>query len=307
MKEHEPAIGANESGRRELAQWITDPANPLTSRVYVNRVWAHLFGTGIVKSVDNFGTTGDRPTHPELLDHLALQFEKDGWSTKKLIRDIVLSAAYQQSSNFDKTKFAVDPDNTLLWRQNQRRLEAEAIRDAMLAAAGDLNVTPQLASPAVGLPDMQIGKGNSIVSASMFNTAHRSVYLPIFRGDVPEVLDVFDMADPNVVDGSRDVTTVAPQALFMLNDSFVVNQSRKMVERLANSGAAGDVGRVELAYKLALGRGATQIERERALNYVSSAQRDAASRRENLAQAQTTAWGSLCQALFACAEFRYVN
>ncbi len=309
MKEHEPAISANESGRRELAQWITDPANPLTARVYVNRVWAHLFGLGIVKSVDNFGTTGDHPSHPELLDFLADRFQKDGWSTKKLIRQVMLSAAYQQASTFDKAKFTADPENALLWRMNQRRLDAEAIRDAILASAGRLNTTPPIASPALNMPSLNVGKGKQGLGAADLATSNlqRSVYLSVLRGDVPEALEVFDMADPNVVDGSRDVTTVAPQALFMLNDAFVLHQAKAMVERLANTGAVTDITRIDAAYKLTLGRASTPSERERALNFIASAVRDAQARKEEPSKAQSTAWASFCQALFACAEFRYLN
>ena len=145
-----PAIDTRHSGRLELAEWITADDNPLTSRVIVNRIWRHLFGEGIVRTVDNFGMSGDQPDNLELLDYLASDFMKNGWSMKKMIRKIMLSSTYRQASTFDKQKFAIDPDNRLLWRQNQRRLEAESIRDAMLASAGDLNPGPpeRLGDPA---------------------------------------------------------------------------------------------------------------------------------------------------------------
>jgi hypothetical protein len=276
----------------------------------VNRIWGHLFGQAIVKSVDNFGFTGDRPANPQLLDYLASQFvTANHWSVKQTIRQIMLSSAYQQASAFDKTRFAADPENELLWRQNQRRLEAESIRDAILAASGKLDLAPPGGSIVLNLPQIPIEQAKRLgnVGDLVSGSTHRSVYLPIFRNDVPSVLEVFDMADPNVVDGHRDVTTVAPQALFMLNSAFVVGQSRGMVDRIVTSGAGGDIGRVNLAYMLTLGRSATPSERERALNYINATTRDARARNLDLARAQTEAWSSFCQALFASAEFRYLN
>jgi cytochrome c553 len=304
-----PSIGSKESGRLELAKWITDPSNPLTARVMVNRIWGHLFGQAIVKSVDNFGFTGERPSQPELLDFLASQFMKDGWSVKKTIRQIMLTSTYQQSSAFDKAKFTIDPDNALLWRMNQRRLEGEAIRDAILTASGKLALTPPSGSVTLNFPEIPIDIAKKLGSMGdvMSNFGYRSVYLPVYRNDVPAVLEVFDMADPNVVDGRRDVTTVAPQALFMMNSTFAVGQSKWMVERLANSGAKTDTARVDLAYTLTLGRAATSLERDRALAFVSNAVRDAHMRGEDTIKSQTTGWSSFCQALFACAEFRYLN
>jgi hypothetical protein len=306
---YQTSISSKESGRLELAHWVTDPSNPLAARVMVNRIWGHLLGVALVKSVDNFGFTGDRPSHPELLDYLAHQFmTTNHWSVKKTIRQIMLSAVYQQASTFDKTKFAADPEDTLLWRQNQRRLEGEAIRDAVLAASGKLDLTPPAASPVLNFPQVPADfvKRFGNVGEQLSSSTRRSVYLPILRNDVPAVLEVFDMADPNVVDGKRDVTTVAPQALFMMNSAFVTAQAKAMVERIAGSSARSDVDRVDMAYRLALGRGSTPAERERALNYIGRTQSESRGR-EELAKAQMTAWGSFCQALFASAEFRYLN
>ncbi len=306
---HGLQIGEKESGRLELAAWVTNPTNPLTARVMVNRIWGHLFGQALVKSVDNFGFTGDRPSHPELLDHLAAQFMKNGWSVKQTIRQIMLTGTYQQSSAFDKLKFAVDPENALLWRQNQRRLEAEAIRDAILTASGKINLIPPGGSVTLNFPEIPIDIAKKLGNMGdvMSNFGIRSVYLPVYRNDVPAVLEVFDMADPNVVDGRRDVTTVAPQALFMMNSTFAVSQSKSMVERLANSGAKTDTARVDLAYTLTFGRPASSAERDRALAYITNAVRDARARNEDAVKAQTTGWAGFCQALFASAEFRYLN
>ncbi len=304
-----PKIGSSESGRLELARWITRPDNPLTARVMVNRIWQHLLGVGIVASVDNFGTSGEKPTHPELLDRLAMRFMEGGWSVKAAIKEVMTSATYQQAATTDRAKFEVDPDNHYLWRQNQRRLEAEAIRDAMLAASGRINLTPPTGSMAVDLPPIPLGLGqNQFKAADLVGaTTHRSVYLPIFRGEAPAALEVFDMTDANGVEGARDVTTVAPQALFMMNDPFVTGVARAMVGRLASAELGSDTARVDLAYKLALGRSANATERSRALTYVESAVRDAQGRGQDPKAAGLTAWSGLCQALFACAEFRYLN
>lgn len=303
-----PTIPGNESGRLELARWIASPKNPLTSRVIVNRIWEHLFGRGLVRTVDNFGSMGETPSHPELLDHLAGRFVQEGWSVKGTVRQIMLSAAYQQSSAFNKEKFGVDPDNRLVWRMSQRRLEAEAIRDSMLAASGRLNLTAPVGSPALALPPVEIGKRlTAFGAASMSTSDHRSIYLPIFRDALPEVLQVFDMADADVVDGARDVTTVAPQALFVLNNPFVSQQAKGVVDRIVAAKPPTYAARLEMAYKLTLGRSPSAAERERATAYINGATRDAWGRAGDRASAETTAWSSFCQALFACAEFRYVN
>jgi hypothetical protein len=305
-----PTISLGQSGRKELAQWLTSPQNPLTARVMANRIWQHLFGQGLVRTADNFGTTGERPSHPELLDYLANRFITDGWSTKKLIRQIMLTSAYQQSAAFDRAKFKLDPENRLLWRMNQRRLEAEALRDAILSASGKLNPTRPTGSIVLDFPPIEIrpGNGRLDVSEILASTTTRSVYLPIFRNVIPEVLDAFDFADANVVTGQRDVTTVAPQALFMLNNDFVSRQAREFATRVAKTAAKNDTARIDLAYKLALGRSPTTAERSRALAYVTSYLRDpSAIKSRDPDKNQLEAWTSLCQALFASAEFRYLN
>jgi hypothetical protein len=301
-----PTVGRGESGRLELALWLTRDDNPLTARVMVNRVWQHLFGYGLVRSVDNFGTTGDRPTHPELLDHLATRFVEGGaWSVKKLIRSIMLSSTYQQSATFDRAKFEVDPDNKLLWRMNQRRLEAESIRDAMLAVAGNLEASRPFASPVQGVPAVDIGRRARFTGGAIGEVnPHRSVYLPILRGLEPEVLDVFDMADTSLETGQRDVTTVAPQALFMMNDPFVLAQARGLARRVLETPGLDEARRVDRAYRLAVGRPATAADRARAIAYLNACMRP---KERGQAMDTPAAWASFCQALMASAEFRYVN
>jgi hypothetical protein len=266
-----PKISSAQSGRLELAQWLTSRQNPLTSRVIVNRIWQHLFGEGLVASVDNFGVTGELPSHPELLDHLALQFMQDGWSVKRLVRKIVLSRAYRLGSDAPEANIAVDPANRLVWRHSPRRLEAEEIRDAVLAIAGDLDATPPQASQAKDFKVIELSdNGQEARRLEQQGAAdkHRSIYLPLLRGLTPRVLEVFDFADQGLVTGNRDSTTVSPQALYMLNDPFVGREALALTAKLLRQTALDDAGRVDAAYRLTLGRVASQKEIRRALQYV---------------------------------------
>ena len=287
-------VPVNRSGRLELARWIASPQNPLTTRVVVNRVWEHLFGEGIVRTVDNFGTTGEAPTHPELLDYLAARFIHNGWSFKKTIREIVLSKTYQLAGTYDPSDAAIDPGDKLLWRMQPRRLEAEEIRDAILAAAGTLDLKRPEGSPVMSFPPIELRRfGPGQLGINQMTC--RSVYLPILRSEMPQVLDVFDVADPDTVTGQREVTTVAPQALFLMNNPLVIQQSRSFARRLTSDANLSDDVRADMAYRLALGRPPTAQERKRAVNYVQSF------------TPRGEGWPSFCQALFASAEFRYVN
>ncbi len=226
-----PKIGEDRSGRAELAQWITDPSNPLTARVMVNRVWQHLFGRGIVSTVNNFGANGDRPTHPLLLDHLATQFVADGWSVKQLVRRIMLSRVYRLASLDSEDGLNADPDNHLLWKMNQRRLEAEAIRDAMLVASGQIDLVPGEASVVAKVGNGLVGQ--TVKAEQLLTDGNkRSIYLPIVRGALPEILRIFDFPEPSIIGGVRDVTTVPTQALYMMNNEFVVESAAKLAERL---------------------------------------------------------------------------
>ena len=301
-----PTMPANASGRLELAQWLTAPENPLTARVMVNRVWMHLFGQGLVTTPDNFGATGSTPSNPGLLDHLALQFMHDGWSVKKLVRSIVLSRTYQLSAAHDSANFAADPDNTLLWRASPRRLDAEAIRDAMLAASGQLDLAPLAGSVVARVGDGYIGRGIQ-TSAFKSDSNKRSVYLPIVRDFVPEALEVFDFAEPSLVVAARDVTNVPSQALFLMNDPFVMQQAKAMAKRLLAT-SLDYPQRIALAYQLTLSRQPTAAERTRADQYLrSEATQLIPIKSGQVADASETSWATFCQALFACAEFRYLK
>jgi cytochrome c553 len=265
-----PAVGPEGSGRLELARWLTSPANPLTPRVAVNRAWSHLFGRGLVGTVDNFGTMGDTPSHPELLDHLAARFVRDGWSTKRLVRSIVLSRAYQLSSDATPAHLAADPEDRLVWRHAPRRLDAEEIRDAMLASSGALAAARPEGSPVAALPMVEVRdngpEAKRIREAAAASTA-RSVYLPAMRGITARPLEPFDPVETTLVTGSRETTTVPSQALYLLNSPFVRGQALTLAGRLL-AGDGTDEDRVRDAYRLTLGRGPTDAEVGRALAFL---------------------------------------
>jgi Protein of unknown function (DUF1553)/Protein of unknown function (DUF1549)/Planctomycete cytochrome C len=305
-----PKIDMRQSGRLELAQWLTSPNNPLTPRVMANRVWQHLFGQGLVTSVDNFGVTGDTPSHPELLDYLATRFIDAGWSVKKLVRTVVLSRAYQLSAEAPSGHIAIDPANRLVWRHSPRRLDAEEIRDAMLAAAGTLDPAPLKGSAAKNLKVIELTDRSPLAKTlndDAYKSQHRSIYLPLLRGLTPRALEVFDFAEQGMVTGSRDNTTVAPQALYLLNDPFVSRQAKALAERLLGRTQFDDTGRLDLAYQLTVGRPATAKEIERAKGYIADYEIAVRDERSASADARTAAWASFCQAMLASAEFRYIR
>jgi len=294
-------IPSGQSGRLELARWIANRDNPLTTRVVANRIWHNLFGQGIVRTVDNFGTTGEAPANPELLDYLANRFVQNGWSFKKTIRELVLTRAYQLAGTWDPANGATDPGDRYLWRSAPRRLEAEEIRDAILVAGGKLDEKHPVGSTMAGGGAGEVRKIYAMEGRADSAT-YRSIYLPILRDLLPASLDKFDFANPEMVTGDREVTTVAPQALFLMNDPFVVNHSQNMAGRLMEHDWMDQPGRIDLAYQIAFGRPATQGETERAGQYLASYSTSA-----NTPAAKNAAWTSLCQALIASAEFRYVN
>jgi len=298
------AIPATTSGRKELADWIASPTNPLTARVMANRIWHWLFGEGLVSTVDNFGTMGAAPSNQALLDHLACRLIENRWSIKTTLREIVLSRTYQLASTHDEANFATDPGNALLWRHAKRRLDAECIRDAMLAASGQLDLAPPLGSVVARAGDGVIGSTGGFVRInedSLLNATatYRSVYLPIARDLLPDALTVFDYTDANTVRGAREQTNVPAQTLYLLNNDFVLAQAGKFAERLAAHSPAGGAPRVALAYALAFGRRATPTEIEKA---------DAFLKRQGaLGISAAEAWRNLCLALFASAEFRFLD
>jgi hypothetical protein len=311
-----PKIPSRSSGRQQLAEWLTDPAQPLTRRVLANRVWYWLMGSGLVTSVDNFGTTGDTPSHPELLDYLAQQLERSGWSVKSLIREIVLSRTYRLSSQHSESQFAQDPANRWLWRHSPRRLEAESIRDAILLASGELDLTPPVSSPVGANGDGVLGRQRLGLSESAITQAtsrHRSIYLPLTRDIEPEILGLFDYPDAAVVQGARATTNVPAQALFLLNSEFVERQAkligRKYVQtepapRTGNRNRRRASGNVSIDWEGALDElGWTLYGRELESAERAAAKKLVAKMKDDPAQAGI----SVIRALLAAAEFRSLD
>jgi hypothetical protein len=276
-----PAPITSGSGRLELARWIARPDNPMTARVIVNRVWQHHFGEGIVRTPSNFGKLGATPSHPALLDWLADRFVRDGWSIKRLHRQIMLSAVYQQASTATAEQLRSDPDNRWLGRVSPRRLEAEAIRDAMLVAAGRLDRTP--GGPAIG--DL--------------NCPRRSLYIQTVRQDRGNFSTLFDAANPEQSVESRSVSTVAPQALFLLNSDFVLAQAQALGRRLAEQTPDDLAARIDRAYRSLFGRPARAEEVEIGRSFLARwAARGLASE---------AAWADYAHLLFCSNEFVYID
>ena len=288
----QPTIG-KESGRRELADWIASKDNPLTARVMANRVWLHLMGRGLVPTPDNFGASGLPPSHPALLDSLAASFADNGWSVKKLIRTIVLSRAYQLSSQFDEKNFEADPDGVLVWRMPKRRLEAEALRDAMLALSGRLDLTPPKGSPIESGGEGNVAFRLRFGGDPSLSDAHRTVYLPIIRDQTPEVLTLFDFPDPSLLIGERATTTIPAQSLYLMNNPFVIRQAENMAEKLL-AGDGDDAAKLTRAYLLCYSRPPSEKELKKAQDFLEEYGKK---------QSRRATWTALCQALFCSAEF----
>lgn len=300
-------VSPRQSGRLELANWLSRPENPLASRVIVNRVWKHLFGNGLVRSVDNFGHLGEQPTHPELLDYLAIRFVKEGWSIKTLIRQIMLSKTYRLSSDFVSVQYEKDPGNHYLWRMNRRRLSAESIRDAVLSISGKIDLK-QGGSSVAHYPEQAVSPNKNKKIKQNPHQYRRSVYLPIVRGNVPAALTVFDFPAPEMLVGNRPVTTVPAQALFMMNSPFVIEQAQATAKRLLSDAMQKDQEKIVELYLACLGREPDASEQAEALEYIRSMQdlksSDASS---DASEARVQAWASYCQILFASTEFRFLN
>ena len=298
-----PQFPQKESGRREVADWLTSPANPLTARVFVNRVWGWVFGQGIVRTTENFGTTGELPSHPELLDWLAVRFVEEGWSVKRLVREMLLSRTWRLAVQAEirnpksEIRNFSDPDNRLFSHASRRRLDAEQIRDTMLAVSGQLDL--RVLGPNIG----GAGEINANDSASQnveykyeFTDVRRSVYTPAFRNRRLELFEAFDFGDINAPIGHRHVSTVAPQALYLLNHPFVLEQAKLAAER-ALASSATDEERLTNAFRTALCR--VPSEKERAI--FNKLLRDAGEDR------RAGAWSQIYQTLFACLDFRYLD
>lgn len=291
------AVSTRESGRLQLARWLTSTVRPLTARVMVNRVWLQLFGRGLVGTPNDFGVYGERPTHPALLDHLADRFINEGWSIKRLIKAITTSRTYRLTSRDTPERVAADPENSLLSRHLRRRLDAESLRDAMLAASGQLDRSPGDGS-IIRHRDILVNLAGNLHEPSN----RRSVYLCYLRGSPPPSLAAFDLPDFSEPVGQRGVATVPGQALHLFNNPFVVGQAEHLAQRIYSMAATVET-RVDLAFRFALGRSPDRGEREQATVVLAGLQSSLDEGEADSLQA----WTGLCQGLLMTNEFRYVD
>ncbi|MEW4489833.1 PSD1 and planctomycete cytochrome C domain-containing protein [Thalassoglobus sp. JC818] len=302
-------ISADESGRRELAQWLTDSSQPLTPRVAVNRTWMHLFGKGLVESIDNFGVNSTPPSHPDLLDHLAYRFVHEfAWSQKALIREIVLSRAYRLATSSNNQNERLDSQNETYWRGTRRRVDAEVLRDSMLGVSGELRLDRPEASIVTQIGEGEVGRGIKVELLEQ-DYPYRSVYLPIIRGIIPEFLKVFDFPEPSNPQGVRFATNVPSQSLFLMNSPFVLDCSEKAAQSLLDE-EISDREMIEELYLRAFSRRPLPGEESRLLAYVDSwksGSEDAGKTGESDSDSELKLWSTICQAVFASAEFRFVD
>jgi len=307
MKGDVPRIPADQSGRLQLANWMTSREHPLTSRVLVNRVWHWLFGAGIVRTTDNFGITGELPSHPELLDYLAVKFMEEGWSLKKLVKEMAMSRTYRQSSSMDSSPAVAesasekDPDNRLLSRMNRKRLDAECLRDAMLVASGSLDDRFGGQNVSATKVDSNDQKIQNLEYGFTFDDTRRSVYTAAFRNVRHPLFEVFDFADINQPIAQRTTSTVATQALFLMNNPKVIEQARAAATRVLG-GATKMPERITLAYQHSLSRKPSAQELALASDYLEASTSGNATDDE----ARDT-WARLIQTLWATPEFRFVK
>ncbi|MEM9481742.1 MAG: DUF1553 domain-containing protein, partial [Verrucomicrobiota bacterium] len=300
--EDPPEIPRDQSGRLQLAEWLLHPEQPLTSRVLANRFWHHIFGQGIVRSVDNFGVMGDAPSHPELLDHLALQLrEKHHWSLQDFLREVLTSRTWRMSTKHKSQYAETDPENRLLWRMNRRRFDAETVADWISKLGGRLNTAPATFT----VPTFRVSNNSSTTNVAIpgQTLARRAVYWPVFRKDVPndiDMLKIYDFPDPMTPTGGRNSTTLPTQALFLLDSPMALNSARGLANKLTEM-EADEERRLELAYLTVLHRPATPNELTNARQFLDHFSRslDEAGAAK---QPRDIAWNRFCHSLLISNE-----
>ncbi|MEO8426292.1 MAG: DUF1549 and DUF1553 domain-containing protein [Verrucomicrobiota bacterium] len=301
-------VDERHSGRLELARWLAHPNHPLTARVMVNRIWRWHFGRGLVASTENFGAVGDRPSHPQLLDWLAARFIREGWSIKAMHRLIMGSAVYQQGSHEGRAgsqTAAIDPENRLLSHFNIRRLEAEEIRDALLAVAGTLN--QRMGGKTLGLKNREFVFNHTSKDATTYDSVRRSIYLPIIRNHLYDEFEQFDYPDPAVPTGSRNETVIAPQALLMMNAELVGQSAERLAKQFLAAPGLNDRQRLEQIYLRAYARPPSTREIEQAKTFLDEFEQSASAKRGEPNEHCLQAWTAFCHAVLAANEFSYLN
>jgi uncharacterized protein YoxC len=317
----EPQPGKSSGRRLTFANWLASPDNPLTARVMVNRIWQHYFGKGIVGTPNDYGRMGERPTHPELLDWLATEFVARGWSVKSIHRLIVTSRVYMQDSRFaNSANRKIDPDNALLWKMPLRRLEGEVVRDSILAVSGSLNL--KMGGPGIFPevdPEVLRGAAYQVWPKTTDGPEmwRRSVYVAQMRSITAPIMDLFDPPDNIGSCARRNVTTVAPQALQLLNNKFVVGQSEIFAERLRNEVGRDVTGQIDRGFRIALGRPPRQREAQTAAQFIERQRQYHHQRRSELYKKgvdpaeipapEKAALIDFCHSLINLNEFMYVN
>ena len=302
-----PDIPEKQSGRVALGRWLMNGQNrtgQLAARVLSNRIWHHLFGRGLVRTVDNFGRTGEVPTHPELLDDLAGDLLNSGWSLKTQVRKIILSRTFALGSFHDSVNQNIDPENRYYWKANRRRLDPESYRDAMLAVAGRLDLSP-MESTVWYLGDQATAVGaNTVRRRTDFPC--RSVYLPVIRNDLPELFEAFDFANPHSATGARPITTAPSQALFILNDTMVMDAAELIAQRILAEVSSRDMNsRVNFMFKTIFNSTPSDSERQSVEAFLSRTEQRLKS--EGNDSSELRAMAIACQALLASSHFQFLD
>jgi len=293
LSDAKPIVG-NGSGRLELARWIANRNNPLTARVMANRVWRWHFGRGLVATTDNFGTLGEKPSHPELLDWLAAWFMENGWSVKKLNTLILTSATYQMSSTASAAALKIDPPNLLHSRAPLQRMEAEPLRDSLLEIAGLLD--KRMSGSIWTFENYKLVFNHTSEDATTYGSNRRAIYLPVIRNHVYDLFELFDFPDPGTVNGNRADSTIAPQALYLMNSPLVLRTTATMAKQLLAEKKLNNTQRVERLYAKVYNRQPTAKENKRALRFINE-----------FCQERQASWQALCQALLSSNEFLYLK
>ncbi len=297
-----PVFPATESGRRQLADWLTHPKNPLTSRVFVNRVWRWHFGRGLVRTTDNFGITGEQPSHPELLNWLACRFVEDGWSLKKLHRLILTSATWRQSAAQTAEMIEKDPENRLFGRTLVRRLNAEETRDSMLQVAGQLDRT--MGGSLLKVKNRGYLFDHTSIDLTDYSSQRRSMYLPVIRNNVYDMFQLLDFPDPALPTGDRATTTVAPQALLMMNSDFVMQCADGLADRVLKDGGS-DMEKLQQLYWLTFGREPGQSELTADTMFLADIEKSLPDSDPGVRRQKS--WSVLCHVMLASNEFLYIQ
>ncbi|MEQ1828392.1 MAG: PSD1 and planctomycete cytochrome C domain-containing protein [Pirellula sp.] len=302
-------LSRKQSGRLELARWLTSPSHPLTARVFVNRVWRWHFGQGLVGTTENFGVLGDRPVNPQLLDYLARYFMESGWSLKELHRVILRSSAYRMGVRHPQSDTAMkqDSENRFQWRYNPQRMSAEQVRDSILFASGQLDL--QIGGKMVPLRNRQFVFDHTSIDHTRYDSMRRAAYLPVIRNNLYSLFEQFDFPDPTMPTGSRNTTTVAPQALLLMNSEWVIAAAERVTKCVLEE-THSEVECVNALYQRLLGRKPSPLESNRALEFVlarSEAATETATEPNCVAEPPGNAWMLLAQSLLICNEFVFIR